>query len=62
MNLDPFNEFLFLRKRQDKQFMYLEMVRDLIDLRVSDDEIMSLYDMNLDVLAICKEKQLLVTL
>ena len=56
MNLDPFSEFLFLRKRQDKQFEYLESVRPLIDPRVSDTEIMSLFDMGLDVLTVCHDQ------
>jgi len=56
MNLDPFNEFPYLAKRQEIQFEYLKRVRHLIDSRISDNDIMILRDLGLDVVSICKEK------
>ena len=53
MNLDPFNEFPLLEKRQDKQFEYLKRVRDKIDPRISDMDIMTGYDygINMEIFA-----------
>jgi hypothetical protein len=56
MNLDPFNEFPYLAKRQEIQFEYLKSVRHLIDSRISDSDIMMLRDMGIDAVALCKEK------
>ena len=56
MNLDPFNEFPLLRKRQEKQFEYLKRVRHLIDSRISDEDIMTAYDYGLDAVAVSQEK------
>jgi len=49
MTMDPFNEFPLLEKRQKKQFEYLRKVRDKIDLRISDKDIMCGYDMGFDM-------------
>ena len=56
MNLDPFNEFPYLAKRQEKQFEYLKKVRHLIDPRISDEDIMTGYDYGLDMVALSQEK------
>lgn len=56
MNLDPFNEFTYLDKRQEIQFEYLKRVRDLIDSRISDSDIMMLRDMGFDAISMCKQK------
>jgi hypothetical protein len=56
MNLDPFNEFPVLKKRQDKQFEYLKKVRHLIDTRISDEDIMTACDYGLDIVALSQEK------
>jgi len=56
MNLDPFNEFPHLAKRQEIQFEYLKRVRHLIDSKISDNDIMMLSDMGIDAVALCKEK------
>lgn len=55
MNLDPFNEFPLLEKRQDKQFEYLKRVRDKIDPRISDMDIMTGYDYGIDMEAFAHE-------
>lgn len=49
MNLVPFNEFPLLEKRQEKQFQYLKRVRDKIDSRISDEDIMTGYDYGIDM-------------
>ena len=56
MNLDPFNEFYYLQKRQEIQFKKLKEIRHLIDPRISDSEIMTLVDMGIDAVSICAEK------
>lgn len=56
MNLDPFNEFPYLEKRQEIQFQYLKEVRHLIDPRISDSDIMMLRDFGLDAVSVCAEK------
>jgi hypothetical protein len=56
MNLDPFNEFQYLEKRQDAQFEYLKRVRHLIDPRISDKDIMTGHDYGLDMVTLSKEK------
>lgn len=55
MNLDPFNEFPLLEKRQDKQFEYLKMVRDKIDPRISGMDIITGYDYGIDMKAFAHE-------
>lgn len=56
MNLDPFNEFSYLEKRQEIQYQYLKEVRHLIDPRISDSDIMMLHDLGLDAVSVCAEK------
>jgi len=56
INLDPFNEFKHLSNRQKKNEKYLKRVRRLIDDKVSNIEIMEIYDMGFDVEILCKEK------
>jgi hypothetical protein len=56
MNLDPFNEFPYLAKRQEKQFEYLKKVRHSIDPRISDEDIMTGYDYGLDMVALAHKK------
>lgn len=56
MNLDPFNEFPHLGKRQKIQFQYLKKVRHLIDPRINDSDIMMLRDLGLDAVSVCAEK------
>lgn len=55
MNLDPFNEFPLLRKRQEKQFEYLKRVRKEIDPRISDEDIITGCDYGLDMVSVSKE-------
>ena len=56
MNLDPFNEFQYLEKRQEIQFQHLKKVRHLIDPRINDSDIMMLRDLGLDAVSMCAEK------
>lgn len=49
MTTDPFNEFPLLEKRREKQFQYLKRVRDKIDSRISDEDIMTGYDYGIDM-------------
>lgn len=56
MNLDPFNEFSYLAKRQEIQFEKLKEYRPLIDPRISDLDICMLIDMGVDGVAYCAEK------
>jgi hypothetical protein len=56
MNIDPFNEFGHLRKRQEIQFDKLKEVRHQIDSRVGDSEIMMLIDFGVDAVALCRDK------
>lgn len=55
MNLDPFNEFSLLGKRQEIQFQYLKEVRHLIDARISDSDIMVLRDLGIDAVVYSAE-------
>ena len=48
-------EFTHLRNRQEKQFKYLAEVREQIDLRISDDDIMVGCDYGLDMVSVAKE-------
>jgi hypothetical protein len=56
MNLDPFNEFIHLDKRQEFQIKKLNEIRHLIDPRVGNSEIMMLIDMGFDAVSMCAEK------
>ena len=56
MNLDPFNEFPYLDKRQEIQLQYLKEVRHLIDTRISDSDIMMLRDLGIDAVSMCAQK------
>lgn len=56
MNIDPFNEFPYLTKRQEIQFEKLKEYRPLIDSRISDSDICILIDMGIDAISYCDEK------
>jgi hypothetical protein len=49
------NEFFYFIKRQELQFEYLKRARNKIDYRISDADIMMLYDMGIDAISYCQE-------